>query len=79
MDEAKNHINDLEHKEAKNNHAEQEEKIIQKNEDSVSSLWDSIKLSNICIIGVPEAEKEEQEIGHLSEKKNSEEKTSLIW
>ena len=41
MDEAKNQINDLEHKEAKTNHTEQhEEKGIQKkkNEDSISSL-----------------------------------------
>ena len=30
VDEAKNQINVLEHKEAKNNHAEQEEKRIQK-------------------------------------------------
>ena len=38
VDEAKNQINDLEHKEAKNNHAEQEEKRIQKNEDSINIL-----------------------------------------
>ena len=39
VDEAENQINDLEHKEAKNNQSEQqEEKRIQKNEDSVSSL-----------------------------------------
>ena len=31
VDEAKNQINDLEHKEAKNNQSEQEEKRIQKN------------------------------------------------
>ena len=37
VDEAKNQINDLEHKEAKNK-SKQEEKRIQKNEDSVSSL-----------------------------------------
>ena len=34
---AKNQINDLEHKEAKNNHAEQQEKRIQKIEDSINS------------------------------------------
>ena len=32
VDEAENQINDLEHKEAKNNQSEQEEKRIQKNE-----------------------------------------------
>ena len=52
--EAKNQINDLQPKEAKNNHAEQEEKRIQKNEDSVNSLWENFKQSNICFIGVAE-------------------------
>ena len=52
MDEAENQINDLECKEAKNNQSEeQEEKRIQKIEDSVSSLWDNFKHSNIHIIG----------------------------
>ena len=42
MEEAKNQINDLEHRELKNNHIEQqEEKGIQKNEDSINSLWDN--------------------------------------
>ena len=55
VDEAENQINDLEHKEAKNNQsAQEEEKRIQKNEDSISSLWDNFKRSNIHIIGVPE-------------------------
>ena len=62
-------INDLEHKEAKNNHAEQEEKRIQKNEDNISSFWDNVKRSNTCLIGVPEEQKE-QEIGNLFEKNN---------
>ena len=39
-----------------------------KNEDSVSSLWDNFKWSNIHIIGVPEGEEKEQEIGNLFEK-----------
>ena len=39
-----------------------------KNEDSISSLWDNFKYSNICIIGVPEGEEKEQEIGNLLEK-----------
>ena len=51
VDEAENQINDLEHKEAKNNQSEQqEEKRIQRNEDSVSSLWDNFKQSNIHFI-----------------------------
>ena len=61
----------LEHKEAKNNHSEQqEEKRIQKNEDSISSLWNNFKKSNIHIIGVPGGEEKEQEIGNLFEKNN---------
>ena len=54
VDEAKNQINDLEHKETKNNQSEQGKKrIIIKNEDSVSSLWDNFKCFNIHIMGVP--------------------------
>ena len=69
MDKAENKINDLECKEAKNNQAEQhEEKRIQKNEDSISSLWDNFKRSNIHIMGVPGGEEKEQKIGNLSEK-----------
>ena len=57
VEEAENQINDLEHKEAKINHSQQqEEKRIQKYKDSVSSLWDNFKHSNIHIIGVPEGE-----------------------
>ena len=68
MDKVKNQINDVEHKEPKNNQSEQhEEKRIQKHEDSVSILWDNFKSSNICII-LPEGEEKEQEIGTLFEK-----------
>ena len=38
VDEAESQINDFEHKEAKNNQSEQEEKRIKKSEDSISSL-----------------------------------------
>ena len=59
----------MEHKEEKNNQSDQqEEKRIQKNEDSINSLWDNFKRSNIHLIGVPEREENEQEIGNLSEK-----------
>ena len=37
------------------------------NKNRVRILWDNIKHANICIIGVPEEEKE-QEIGNLFEK-----------
>ena len=67
MDKAQNQINNLEHK-AKNNQSEQqEEKRIQESEDSVSSLWNNFKRFNICIIGAPEGEEIEQEIGNLLE------------
>ena len=65
VDKAENQINDLEHKEPKNNHTEQEEIRIQKNEDSINSLWENCKKSNICLIGVPEGKGKEQEIGNL--------------
>ena len=70
MDEAENQMNDLEHKETKHNHTEQqEEKRIQKiYEVSISSPWDNCKHSNIHIIGMPEGEEKEQEIGNLFEK-----------
>ena len=54
MGEAENQVNNLEPKEAKNNQSEQEEKRIQRNEDSINSLWDKFKRSHIHIIGVPE-------------------------
>ena len=79
MNEAKNQISDLEHKEAKNNQSEQqEEKGIQKNKDSVSSLWDNFKYSNIHIIGLPEGEEKEQEIGNLFEKIMTENFPNLV-
>ena len=59
----------MEHKEAKSNQSKQQkEKRIRQNEDSVSNLWDNLKRSNIHIIGVPEGEEKEQEIGNLFEK-----------
>ena len=57
MDEGENQINDLEHKEAKNKYAvQQEEKKNLKNEDSISSLWNNFKRSKVHIIGVPKGE-----------------------
>ena len=69
MDEGENQINHLETKGKKNNQSEEEEeKTIQKNEGSISSLWDNFKRSNIRLIGVPEGEEEQQKIGNLFEK-----------
>ena len=52
------------------NQCTKKKKRIQKIEDSIRSLWDNFKCSNICIIGVPEGEEKEEEIGNLSEKSN---------
>ena len=69
MDEAENQINDMEHEEAKKYSIRRtKRKKNKKNEDSISSLWDNFKRSNICITGVLEGEEKEQEIGNLFEK-----------
>ena len=54
VDEAKNQINDLKHKEEKGKiiSEQQEERRIQKNKDRPRSLWDNLKHTNILIIGV---------------------------
>ena len=36
------------------------EKRMKRNEDSLRHLWDNIKHTNICIIGVPEGEEREK-------------------
>ena len=69
VDKAENQINDMEHKGTKKQPIRTtRRKRIQKNEDSVSSLWDNFKRSNICIIGEPKGEEKELEIGNLFEK-----------
>ena len=68
MDEAKNQISSLEHKEAKNNQNNKKKKESKKIDESVSSIWDNFRCSNIHIIGVPEGEEKEKEIGNLFEK-----------
>ena len=53
----------------KTNHQNnKKKKESKKSKDSISSLWDNFKRSNICIIGLPEGEEKEQEIGNLFEK-----------
>ena len=37
------------------------EKRLKRNEESLRELWDNIKCTNICIIGVPEGEEREKE------------------
>ena len=65
VDKAENQINDLEHRKQKTtmqNNKNKKESPLPKNKDSVSSLWDNCKRSNICVIGVPEGEEKEQDI-----------------
>ena len=79
MDAAGNQVNDLEHNEAKHNQSNNKKIKESKNEDSISPLWDNFKRSNIHIIGVPEGEEKEQEIGNLFEKKITKENfTNLV-
>ena len=59
--EAEAQINDLEDRMVGITAAEQNiEKRIKRNEDSLRDLWDNIKSTNICIIGVPEGEEREK-------------------
>ena len=59
----------MEDKEAKRiNQKNKKKKESPPNDDSVNCLWDNCKHSNIRIIGVPEGEEKEQEIGNLFEK-----------
>ena len=44
-----------------------EETRIQKSEERLTNLWDSLKHSNTQIIGVPEGEQQQQEIENLFE------------
>nr|KAF6387573.1 hypothetical protein mMyoMyo1_008054 [Myotis myotis] len=67
LEDSKNQVKDLKSEEAKITHLEKlKEKRIQKYEDSVRSLWDNFKCTNIRIIGVPEEERE-QDIENLFE------------
>ena len=54
VDEAKNQINDLEHKTKKQTIRTTRRKKIPKIKDNISSLWENFMRSNIHIIGVPE-------------------------
>ena len=42
-----------------------EKRMKKKNENSLRDLWDSIKCSNICIIGVSEGEERERTWGNI--------------
>ncbi|KAK1340128.1 hypothetical protein QTO34_018692 [Cnephaeus nilssonii] len=60
LEDRKNQVKELKYKEAKNTQPEkQKAKRIQKYEDSVRSLWDNFKHTNIRLMGVPEEEREQ--------------------
>ena len=66
--EAGTQINGVDQKEERNIQPEKnEETEIWKNEERLRNLQDILKRSNIWIIGVPEAEEEEQKIENLFE------------
>ena len=59
----------MDQKEERNIQPEKNEEMrIQKNEERLRNLQDTLKRSNIRILGVPEGEEEEQNIEYLFEK-----------
>ena len=56
--ETKSQSNDLEQNEKISTH-QNEETRIWKNEETLTNLWDNLKLSNILIIGVSEQDEED--------------------
>ena len=60
--EAEGRISDLEDRMVEFTATEQnKEKRMKRNEDSIRDIWDNIKRTNICIIGVPEGKEREKE------------------
>ena len=69
LDEAEDQISELEDKVEKNTQKEQEkENRLRNNEEGLREMQDNMKRNNICIIGIPEGEEEEQGIENLFEK-----------
>ena len=66
--ETRTQINDLEQNEEINTQPERnEETRIQTNEEKLLNLFDKLKYSIIWIIGAPEEEEQQQEMGNLFE------------
>ena len=76
MHETNNQRNDMEITKQKITNKARKKNL--KNENSIISLLDNLKHINICIIGVPEGEKKEQEIGNLFEKLMKENFPNLV-
>ena len=47
------------------------EKRLKRNEESLRELWDNVKCTNICIIGVPKGEEREKGTGKNIRRGNS--------
>ena len=62
IQEAEEWISEVEDRLVEIMDAEQKrEKRLKTNEESLRELWDNVKCTNICIIGVPEGEEREKE------------------
>ena len=46
---------------------QQTENQLKKHENNMRDLWENIKCANRCIIGIPEEEEKEKEIGNIFE------------
>ena len=71
LDEAEDRISELEDKVGKKKPIQNEhekEKRFRKNEEELREMQDIIKHNNICVIGIPEREEEEQGIENVLEK-----------
>ena len=71
----------MKHKEAKKTQptrTARKKKESKRNKNSVRSLWDNFKCSNICITRVPEREEKEQEIENLFQRTMTENVTNLM-
>ena len=61
IQEAEEWINEVEDRLVEITDAEQKrERRLKTNEESLRELWDNVKRTNICIIGMPEEEKSER-------------------
>ena len=79
LDEAQDQISDLEDKVENNTPAEQQkEKWILKNEESLKNILDNMKCNNICIMGIPEGEENEQGMENLFEEIMTENFPNLV-
>ena len=68
LGEAEDEISELEEVEKNTQNEQEKEKRLRKNEEVIREMQDNMKWNNICIIGVPEGEQEEQGIENLFEK-----------